>query len=582
MPPVYWGAPLSGAPNPTAILNEIREGLKPTRLDRVITSWAPTWGLKRMEARATMAIASGGAWTGARRDTAEGKNWNPLAASPDNEQRWDRPYLLGRATDLERNDALAGGAIAEQVLSVVGTGLSVQPSPLYKVLGWTQDQAIEWAQGRKERFNLWAQDPRECDIARRRNFYQAQVLAYRTVASRGDCFTLLQHRKHLGTTWSLKFQLIEGDRCLNPAGVNETSLDPKTSQGVTVDDAGGLVSFWFCKKHPGSNLTTLTKGDFIQVPAWGPDGQRLVLPLMHENRLDLRRGYPLLAPVINTLKQMSRLSDSELAASVVSSFFAVVIKKSGSGSSPLGGSVQTGADGRGFTELGAAIVAELNPGEEIENVNPTRPNGAFDPFWKSLMGQIAMRLQIPPEILLKKFESSYTAARGALLKFWQFVMVERENLLAPDFCQPIYEAWLAEDVAAGRTQAPGFFRDPLLRAAYCNAHWIGDNPPILDPLKEVLAAGELIDRRLSTHTAQTMKLTPGGDYEENIPLLTREYRLQEEGGLLPATKPSPAVIGQAAVDPNAPNPADPNVPATPQGRTAFRASLIAAVLKESL
>jgi lambda family phage portal protein len=570
------------------LLQEIRAGLRPTWLDRKITQIAPTWGLKRMEARATMAIASGGAWAGGRRENIDNKNWKPITPSPDDEQRWDRDYLLSRATDLERNDALAGGAIEERVLSVVGTGLSVQPSPLYKVLGWSQDQAVDWAQERKERFNLWAQDPRECDIARRRNFYQGQVIAYRTAASRGDCFTLLQHRKHSGATWALKFQIIEGDRCLNPPGMNESLTDTKLSQGIEVDDAGGAVKYWFCKRHPALGIV-LTKDDFIPVDAWGQDGQRLVLPLMHENRLDLRRGYPMLAPVIAPLKQMSRLSDSELAASVVSSFFAVVIKKSGTGSSPLAGSVKKGPTGKSFTELGHALVAELNPGEEIQNVNPTRPNGAFDPFWKSLMGQIAMRLQIPPEILLKKFESSYTAARGALLQFWKFVTVERENFLAPDFCQPLYEAWLAEDVATGRTKAPGFFRDPLLRAAYCNARWIGDNPPILDPLKEVLAAGELIDRTLSTRADQTMRLT-GGDFEENVPQLAREVKRLGEGGLLPATKPGTDPKGQATVDPNAvepmdqPNPAPPapTPAAAPQGRASFRSALIAAVLKESL
>ena len=570
------------------ILAQIREGMKPTRLDRAITRVMPGWGLRRMQARATMALVGGQQWTGARRDLPEARNWNPLTASPDDEQRWDRAYLLSRATDLERNDALAGGAIAEQVLSVVGTGLSVQPLPLQRQLGWTQDQAVEWAEEVKARFNLWAQDPRECDIARRRNFYQAQALAYRTVASRGDCFVLMPRKKHPGTTYAAKFQLVEGDRCMNPAQVSEALRDPKPSQGVTVDDAGGIVSYWFCKKHPATALSSLTKDDFIEVKAWGPDGQRLVLPLMHENRLDLRRGYPLLAPVIVPLKQMSRLSESELAASVVSSFFAVVIKKTSTGGGPLGGSVKADSDGSKFTELGPAIVAELLPGEEIQNVNPTRPNGAFDPFWKSLLGQIAMRLQIPPEILLKKFESSYTAARGALLQFWKFVMVERENLLAPDFCQPLYEAWLAEDVAAGRTKAPGFFRDPLLRAAYCNARWMGDNPPILDPLKEVLASQELIDYSLSTHADETMRLN-GGDFEANAPRLTREFGIRREGGLIPAAKaaaPAPAdpaapVPPDPSADPNADPNVNPTAPAPSQGRSARREALIAAALKES-
>ena len=558
------------------LVKEIREGMKPTGLDRVITRAFPGWGLKRMEARATLALVGGQAWTGARRDTPEGKNWNPLPESPDTEQRWDRPYLVDRATDLERNDALAGGAIAEVVLSVVGTGLSVQPEPNRKILGWSQDQAVGWAEDVKGRFHLFAGDARECDIARRRNFYQAQAVAYRTVASRGDIFALMPRKRHPGTTWSLKFQLIEGDRCLNPPSKLETlTTDNPLSQGIEVDEFGGVISYSFCKRHPAAGIA-LSDGDFVSVQAWDDQGHRQVLHLMHEQRLDIRRGYPLLAPVIMPLKQMSRLSEAELAAAVVTSFFAVVVKKNSTGSSPLGGTVTRDQDGKGFAELGPAIVAELNPGEDIEPVTPTRPNGAFDPFWRSLLGQIAMRIQIPPEVLLKKFESSYTAARGALLQFWKFVTVERENLLAPNFCQPLYEAWLDEEVAAGRIKAPGYFANPLLRAAYCNARWVGDNPPILDPLKEVMAAQEMIDYTLSTHADEAMRLN-GGDWEVLRERAAREARLLADDGLTPQAKPTSSIT--PTPDPSAPDmpPTDSNAPS---GRSARRQARLDLALRE--
>jgi lambda family phage portal protein len=540
--------------DPRDLIRKAQESFKPTGLDSLINRLAPTWGLKRLEARATMAIVGGKAWTGARRDLPEMKNWNPVTTSPDEEQRWDRPYLVSRSTDLERNDALAGGAVAESVLGVVGTGLSLHPEPNRKILGWSQDQAVEWAEERKARFNLWASDPRECDIARRRNFFQGQSIAYRTVASRGDGFVLLPRKRHPGATWFTKFQIIEGDRVVTPADLPESI---SLSQGVEVDEAGGFKGFWFAKHQPIVTLARPRMADCIYVPAWGADGSRLVLPLMHETRLDLRRGYPLLAPVIATLKQLSRLSEAELAAAVVTSFFAVVIKKNGPGAGPLGGTIQRDDTGQGFTELGHAIVAELAPGEEITPVAPTRPNGAFDPYWNSMVTQLAMRIQIPPEVLLKKFSSSYTAAKGALLMYFKWVLVERENLLAPDFCQPIYETWLAEDVASGGTKAPGFFVSPLLRAAYGNARWVGDNPPILDENKAVKAAMDMISAGLSTRAEQTMRLT-GGDFEANYERLTREQRLMDEAGLIAKPAAAPFAPPSSAPGPKADPNADPN------------------------
>jgi len=522
------------------ILEAVKSGAVPNRLDRVIASVAPVWGLSRMRARMTMAV--GNTWTGARQDLPEMRNFNPLSTSPvEDEDVWNRQTLISRAADLIKNDAVAGGTINELVTSVVGTGLSVHPEPLRKVLGWDEDYAAEWAQEVKERFDLWASSPTECDVERRRTFWQAQALAYRAELSRGDAFVLLPRLRHPGSVWNLKLQVLEGDRVLTPPGMRDTEA---LTQGVACDAYGAPTGYWVSKRYPGT-LRGITKDDFgsVPTPAFDAQGRPNVLHLYHELRPGQRRGLPLLAPVIAVLKQLSRLSEAELAAAVVTSFFAVAITKNGSGPGPLGVPTKD-SSGQGFAELGPAIVADLNPGETITNVAPVRPNGAFDPFWRSLVGQISLRTQIPPEVLLKKFESSYTAARGALLQFGKVITVERDSHLTTRLCQPVYELWLAEDIAAGRTVAPGFFKDPFLRAALCSARWIGDALPILDPLKEVLAAQERINYTLSTRSEQTTMLG-GGDFDVNVEKAARERKKLKESGLIP--EPAPASV---PIDPN--------------------------------
>lgn len=529
----------------------LRESMRPTALDRMIATVAPGWGLRRMQSRAVMAMGAGllggyaGAWAGARKDVPGLENFNAHGSSPDEEQIFDRDTLIARSDDLERNDALAGGAIAELVTSVVGTGLSCHPEPSRKILGWNQDQAAEWAQEVKERFLLWAENPCECDAARRRDFYQAQAIAYRTMNSKGDVFALMPRLSHPGTTHALKFQMVEGTRVMSPP---EVQASERFNQGIETDEYGGELRYHFAKRYPTLG-SVLRKEDFVAVDVWGKDGRRQALHLFRESRLDVRRGYPLLSPIIATLKQLSRLTEAELSAAVVTSFFAVMIEKpNGASMSPFGGVTQTDSSGQSTTELGPCLMGDLSPGEKMTQVAPVRPNGAFDPFWRSLVGQLSLRIQVPPEVLLKKYESSYTAARGALLQFWKFVTTERDMLLAPLFCQPLYEAWLAEDVAAGRTKAPGFFRNALLRSAYSQAKWVGDNPPILDPLKEVLAAEELITFGLSTYDEQTMRLT-GGSFEPNVEKLSRETRLREEAGLVAMPQPKGKAASAPAPDP---------------------------------
>lgn len=80
---------------------------------------------------------------------------------------------------------------------------------------------------------------------------------------------------------------------------------------------------------------------------------------------------------------------------------------------------------------------------------------------------------------------------------------------------------MAEAVARDRVRAPGFWVDPLIRAAWCGAGWIGPVQGSLDPKKEAEANLLLIDRGIKTHE-QVTRETSGGDWEENIEQLARE------------------------------------------------------------
>ena len=84
--------------------------------------------------------------------------------------------------------------------------------------------------------------------------------------------------------------------------------------------------------------------------------------------------------------------------------------------------------------------------------------------------------------------------------------------------------FLAEAVASGRLNAPGFFIDPLIKEAYCKAQWNGPAQGMIDPLKEVNAAEKRINLNLSTHDRETTEMT-GGDFESNIRQLQREKKL---------------------------------------------------------
>ena len=139
---------------------------------------------------------------------------------------------------------------------------------------------------------------------------------------------------------------------------------------------------------------------------------------------------------------------------------------------------------------------------------------------EAVCGQIGASLEIPYELLMKHFGASYSASRGALEEAWKMFKMYR-TWMAADFCQVVYEEWLAEAVAKGRVNAPGFFSDPLYRKAYSKAEWNGPARGILDPVKEVTAAEKRVKNGFSTRQSETMEMT-GSDYYANVEQLKQE------------------------------------------------------------
>ena len=165
----------------------------------------------------------------------------------------------------------------------------------------------------------------------------------------------------------------------------------------------------------------------------------------------------------------------------------------------------------------------LLPGEDVTFGAPTHPQTGFDVFMRAMCEQVGAALEIPADLLMMSFNSSYSASRAALLEAWKAFRMRREWLVK-DFCDPVYELWLTEAVALGRISAPGFLTDPLIRRAYLGADWIGPSQGQLDPTKEVQAATMAIEAGLTTREAEAIKLN-GSDYVGNVTKLTVENEL---------------------------------------------------------
>ena len=536
--------------------SELRAALaaaaRPNLLERLIAWRDPVRGLERMRARVAMAMATGGAYTGASRSRRSLSAWNPQDHSANAAVLWDLPILRERSRDLARNNPLAAGALNTVVTRVVGTGLALKPAIDHEALGLSREEAAAWQSNTLRRWEAWAESARNwCDVTRIQNFYGLQSVVMRSTLEAGDIFPLLPLVDERGRPNELAVKLVESERVQNPHGEIDK---PTRAGGIETDEDGRPLRCYVLKEHPGSVYGRTLEGDWI--PFFGQaSGRRNVLHVFDPRRPGQSRGVPYLAPVIEPLKQLGRYTDAEIDAAVVSSFFTVfltgsdgdgpdVLESAASGETQAS-DTRTGSNWNG--ELSSGLMIETPDGKDVKFADPSRPNQAFDPFVQAVLRQVGVALEIPFELLVKHFTSSYTAARAALLDFWLFVR-HRRDWMAAMFCQPVYEEWLRLEVVTGRIAAPGFTASALAQHAWSGAYWIGDSMGVLDQQREAAGIEKFLELGITTREKESMKFD-GSDWEDNHEQLAREARARREAGL-GASGPSQPQQGRRASDIN--------------------------------
>ena len=519
-------------------------------LDRAIAAVAPAWASQRQLARARMEAMSvldrlmpqpqasasmgGGAAAAAGAPSGSaGRWWRPLARDARADTLHRLPSERGASRELVRTSPIAAGAINTNVDRVVGTGMALSAQPSRAVLGWSLEQALEWKAITQREFSLWADSP-ECDIEGALNFCQLQGLVLRSALESGDCFTLLPDGDTTSTQpYTQRLQVLEADRIGNPNGLPDTS---SVAGGIRLGGKGAPEAAFIYDQHPGGWMigsgARLYKGEWCDLI--GRSGRRRLLHHYRKLRPGMLRGVPYLAPVIDSIKQISRYTDAEIMAAVITSYLTVFIETPGAASAPIfdGAAPEDGASAE--VGLGMGAVVGLAPGEKANVVNPGRPNPNFEPFVLGVITQIGMALGIPRELLIKQFNSSYSASKAALLDAWVYFRNVRQ-WMALSFCQPVYETWMAEAVATGRIKAPGFFADPLLRWAYTRAAWPGDSMGSINPKDEVAAYVAAIDARLMTRERAEWELW-GTDFNETFDQKQGEQGRLRAADLLPVPK----------------------------------------------
>ena len=520
-------------------------------IDKFVEAVNPSAALRRQNDRIKLELIrsfknSGYDESGASRNKNSMRGWLASSKSPQEDIDRNIPILRQRSRSLYMSAPLAVSAIKTNRTNIVGEGLRLKSTIDAAFLRMTPEAAAEWQRNTEREFELWA-DSKFCDSTRVNNFYEIQQVACLSWLMNGDACALVEYERPTPAfPYGLRVHLIEADRVSTPhtsgTAVNlyatESTTGNRIFNGVEVTDAGRVVAYHICSTYPNSQLRAAKK--WQRVKAFGDKtGTPNVLMIFEAERAEQYRGVPYLAPVIESLKQLTRYSEAEMMAAVINGFFTVFITSEGNTgemgfTGVLDDEDRVSDDDLNY-ELGPGMVNVLKPGEKIDIADAKRPSSNFDAFTTALAKYVGAALEIPVELLIKSFNSSYSASRAALLEAWKAFRMKRK-WLAADFCQPLYEIFLTEAIAHGRIKAPGFFLDPAIRKAYCRAQWNGPAPGMLDPVKEATAAEKRIAIGVSTRQRESIEMT-GTDFDANVAQLARENQLMKEAGLVSAAAP---------------------------------------------
>ena len=491
-------------------------------------------------------------------------DWTPGAYSADADLLPDLGTLTARSRDLARNNGLM--ASAQQTLrdNIIGATLRLSASPDYRLLGWTREQAREWANTAEAQFRSWA-DTTGCDAGETHTLLGLSLQALGGALLNGDAIAVALWQPEKADPWATRLMLIEADRLSTPLHLQHRS---DIRGGIELDAYGAPQAYHILRHHPGDRyspwgLSAASAPQWERIPARTDWGRRRVIHLHDKERTGQSRGKPIVSAVMREIRMAGDYAHNELQASVTNSLVAAFLETDlgpeGAarlfGQDPLASwkTIQESAKKSGFfsRKIASGAITAVPPGTRINSVAPGRPNPAFEAFMLATLRNISAGMNLPYELLLKDFsKTNYSSARASMLEAWRYFN-GRRRWLTDAWLRPIYELWLEEAVNAGRISAPGYYQN---RYAYQRARFIFGGRGWVDPVKEATAAQIRIQAGLSTLEKECAE--QGEDYEEILDQQAIEAAMRRERGL---PDPNAALVAKAG-----PAPQDPEDPEDPE------------------
>jgi len=445
-----------------------------------------------------------------------GAGWDYGLSAPVNNLTLDHYALRQNARDACHDSSHARAIVSRMADSVAGSGIILEPAPKTELLGISIEEGEAWAEDVASRFDLFANEKKQ-HRSEQMSLYQSSRFYEFNNQRDGEIFTRLFYSKDSGLLNPLQFEFI----CPNQIrGDAYTSIAGPYGQddGIVRDSRGRETGYKIWVRDNKNKYRN------VIIPAKGAKSKRFFM--LHGFVPEFpgqTRGFSRLAHALQEFETITDFTSAQIKKAINQSNITMYTKPSADnaasnpfedilrapggagpvidqfGSNPNPSSSAQSVDDESTKAVvnycpipeatmsapGSVGVFNLEEGEDLVPFKNTAPADNYNVFIDSFVSHLSASFSMPIEVLLMKFNSNYSASRGALLLFWKVAEIWRSEQVS-DFLDPIYTMWMSEEIARGTISAPGW-SNPVLRSAWLNSRWIGPAMPNIDPLKTMAA-----------------------------------------------------------------------------------------------
>lgn len=469
--------------------------MKQTLLDRMIGAVSPKAGARRAEWRRYYEEQRG------NYDASDSgrlqSRWTTQNLSAELTDRFERDPIRARTRDLERNSDVMNAILRAFRRNVIGGALKIRVT--------TEDQ--ERNKILETAWKRWCEKD-NCDVTGVQSFTQiVRMLIQRKITDGG--VLILKRFTNQGYL-PFQLQILEVDE-LDVTQIRPREKGNKVVGGIEYNRWNRPVGYWIAQY----DIEGYTPAAPIYIPA------KDVIFYYSKRRPSQVREMSDLAPTVTRIKDMNEFITAVTIKEKIAACLAAFIKRIGGmipGKHRMAGE-EISYEGK---RIVPGMILELNPGDEVQTVNPPGQGSDATGFLKAVQRLISSASGLSYEATSRDMsETNYSSARQGMIE--DALTYDEEWELLIQVLDEIYETFVISCWLKGVISGGDFWEDVRKYTAH---EWVKKPKPWIDPAKEANANATML--KTGQKTFQQVCAENGRDWKQVIDEMNEANRYAAE------------------------------------------------------